>query len=1334
MALKTILICSGAMLLTAGGIGAAEREITITENYLHFPVSHSVDRVHMVMEAPGMDPMPVDIRIAPGNPDYWVFKDVSALKGKKLKITYPDGTLGVNAIRQAPDIPDADRIYNEPTRPQYHFTTRRGWVNDPNGLVYYDGEYHLFYQHNPFERDWGNMTWGHAVSSDLVHWKELPTAIHPDLTGTMFSGSAVIDYDNTSGFGTKENPPMVIAYTVDSPARQDQAIAYSLDHGRTFTKYSGNPVVASKEKWDTHDTRDPRLFRYGDHWVMVLNERDGHSIYTSKNLRDWTYQSHTTGFWECPDLFELAVDGNKKNRKWVMLGASGTYMIGNFDGYKFTPLSGKHRNASGALYAAQTFNNIPANDGRRIQIAWGRLGMANEPVNGIMLMPTELTLRTTKDGIRMASQPVSEIQQLFTPVGKWTNLTQEQADKVLKPFSDDDCLRIKAVIELSHATDASLSLNGQRLFDYDMNGNRLNGNDYSPQDPTSMQLDVDIYLDRSVVEVFVEDGLLSFAFGRNTPGVNCRAEDFHFQGNRLTIKSLEVFTIRKPEVSVVSQAGEGCFPIIGQNGLKATFIVDGSEPEVVSAAAQAVADDIRLITGAAPAVQSSITGVEFPIIAGTLGQSPIIDRLAANGKIDVRDVQGKWEAYGLAVVDNPLPGVRQALVAYGSMPRSTAYALFEISRLAGVSPYVWWADVTPEKRSELYAAPGSIVVEEPSVKYRGIFINDEDWGLTPWAAKNIDSKYKNIGPNTYAKVMELLLRLRANTLWPAMHLCSQAFWDNKDNLPVAKKYDIFLGSSHCEQMLRDNEWEWRRYEDKTGTYDNWNYVTNRDKIQRYWEERVAESQGFKAMYTLGMRGVHDWGISGYPSTEDKVRGLTEIIDFQRGLIGKHIGRPDSVPQIFIPYKEVLDAYNAGLQVPEDVILTWVDDNHGYIRQLPTLKEQERSGGHGVYYHLSYWGTPADYLWICSTSPSLISYELTKGYENGIRDLWIINVGDIKPAEAELEFAMDLAWDVDKWKPENAHLYNKFWAEKTFGAELADEIASIKDEYYELGAGGKPEHIFNVRFTDEEMNQRIDRYAAIAAKVDRLAAKVPDRLKDAYFELVEYPVKGAWNMNVMTFRARQGRMAEAEAALANIDALTAKYNTGIVGGKWNGMMDSKPRQQGQFYLPKPGNPADVPTDHVAVVPAAGYKASSRPFTEFKGLGINGSSIAVWPMDYTDYSAGTPADSLANVAKAPYVDYTVPVRKGDNTIEVRFVPTFPIHSGDNLKVAVSVDGGEPQICDLRTVATQGKWNNTVLQGYNDASVSFTSAKNGNVPLRVSFLNPGLALSEIHVSSPR
>ena len=254
------------------------------------------------------------IRLAPAKPDYWVFYDVSSFKGKTLKISYSGNPDGLSKIYQDDVIDGQDSLYKEKNRPQIHFTSRRGWNNDPNGMVYYEGEYHLFYQHNPFEREWENMSWGHAVSKDLIHWEELPVAMVPDKLGAMFSGTAVIDYKNTSGFGKDGIPPMVAIYTVDSPDNERQCIAYSLDKGRTFTKYEGNPVIDSKAKWNTKDLRDPDVFWYepGKNWVMVLYERDGNSIYTSPNLKEWKYQSHTTGFFECPQFFELAVDGNKE--------------------------------------------------------------------------------------------------------------------------------------------------------------------------------------------------------------------------------------------------------------------------------------------------------------------------------------------------------------------------------------------------------------------------------------------------------------------------------------------------------------------------------------------------------------------------------------------------------------------------------------------------------------------------------------------------------------------------------------------------------------------------------------------------------------------------------------------------------------------------------------------------------------------------------------------------------------------------------------------------------------------------------------------------------------
>lgn len=522
---------------------AGEVTFKITKKYLNFPVSHQVDRARMTFEVEGQPDLSVVVRLAPDEAEYWVFKDVSAYKGKTIKIRYEGNEKGLAKIYQSDEIAGEGDIYKEKNRPQFHFTTRRGWINDPNGLVFYEGEYHLFYQHNPFERDWENMHWGHAVSKDLVHWTECPVALFPDHLGTMFSGSAVIDYDNTAGFNEGNTPAMVVAFTAAGPGKQVQGIAYSLDKGRTFTKYERNPVIDSKAKWNSGDTRDPKVFWYapGKHWVLVLNERDGHSIYTSDNLKEWNYESHVTGFWECPELFELSVDGDENRKKWVMYGASGTYMLGTFDGKVFVPDAGKYYYTTGSMYAAQTFSNIPASDGRRIQLGWGRINHPDMPFNGMMMLPTELTLRTTKDGIRLVSVPVKETESLFKLVRSWKSIDSEEANRNLKEFYEADCLRIKTTIRLSHATDAGFSLFGQRIISYDMNANTLNGIFYSPQDPTSMELSADIYIDRTSIEVFIDGGLYSYSMARQPDKNN--QEGFHFWGNRIEVMNLELFSV-----------------------------------------------------------------------------------------------------------------------------------------------------------------------------------------------------------------------------------------------------------------------------------------------------------------------------------------------------------------------------------------------------------------------------------------------------------------------------------------------------------------------------------------------------------------------------------------------------------------------------------------------------------------------------------------------------------------------------------------------------------------------------------------------------------------------
>lgn len=795
------------------------------------------------------------------------------------------------------------------------------------------------------------------------------------------------------------------------------------------------------------------------------------------------------------------------------------------------------------------------------------------------------------------------------------------------------------------------------------------------------------------------------------------------------------------DLQVTSTPQQGGFPIIAAGNVS-DIVIDADDAPVVAVAAEAVAGDMKLITGKDMSVVNMVSSDCLPIIAGTIGESDFIDRLIKEKKIKVKDVKGKWETFLIQIVDKPLPGVARALVIAGSDPRGTAFGLFQLSRLAGVSPYVWWADVIPEERPELYVSGDPMISKEPSVRFRGMFINDEDFGLNPWASKKMDPERKNIGPNTYAKVAELLLRLRANTLWPAMHACSEAFWANPANVEVARRYDIVLGSSHCEQMLRDNEWEWRRQ--GLGEKE-WNWKTNKKMVQDYWAKRVGESRGIDAMYTLGMRGVHDTGMNGY-TDEDRVEGLTDVIRWQRQLLADSIGDPLTVPQIFIPYKEVLEAYNDGLKVPEDVTLCWVDDNHGYIRQMPTPEEQKRSGGNGMYYHLSYLGTPVPWCWLSSVSPSLASFELTKAYDNNVKKLWIINVGDIKPQEPEFEFCMDLAYDINSYPPLTAYQYTRDWAARTFGEEFADAIADIRRVNYHLSSAGKPEHIYAVPYSIKEQDARIAEYDRVIAKIDSLRPHIPARLQDAYYELVTYPVKAAGWMNKKVFRdqqsekyAKAGMRDEAvrayensAAAYTSIHSVTDHYNRNIANGKWNGIVRYLPWGHGPAYK----MPTDF-TDSVAnvktpldlgreqVVRGGDYQAASVTVRAIEGLGTSDFAATVWPLNHKAYEA-------SELAKAPYVEYLVPVKQGENKIDVRCLSSFPLNPNYDLRVGVAVDEKSPEVISVKTEATKGKWHQTSIAGYSPATVGYTTSHDGDVKVKVYLLDPGVVVNDI-VSAP-
>ncbi len=499
----------------------ASREITIDKRYLHLPIRNGATKCRMKFIVDGETAREFTIELAEGEPDFWVFADMADFAGKAVRIEVdklPEGSKGLDAITQADDVPDAAGMYKEKHRQQFHFSSRRGWNNDSNGLVYYKGEYHLYYQHNPYGWKWGNMHWGHAVSTDLVHWKELPVAIYPHRFGDwVFSGSAVVDADNTAGFKTAGEDVIVAAYTSTG---RGEAIAYSNDRGRTFTDYPGNPVVK-------HNGRDPKVIWYapGKHWVMALFDQAGKSrgiaFYTSTNLKDWKLASRIDGYFECPEIFEIALDGKADSKKWVVYGADGKYAIGSFDGKTFTPEGDRLRFHYGnCFYASQTFNDIPADDGRRIQIAWGRINTPGMPFNQCMLFPVELTLRTTDAGPRMFIMPVREIEKLREKKHEWKNADLATADRNPLAGIDAKLIDISAEIDCGQAKEVGFNIRGTRLI-YEVAKQRLVcRNKSAPLKCPDGKLKLRILVDRTSIEIYANDGLVYMPIGVIHPEKN----------------------------------------------------------------------------------------------------------------------------------------------------------------------------------------------------------------------------------------------------------------------------------------------------------------------------------------------------------------------------------------------------------------------------------------------------------------------------------------------------------------------------------------------------------------------------------------------------------------------------------------------------------------------------------------------------------------------------------------------------------------------------------------------------------------------------------------------
>ena len=614
------------------------------------------------------------------------------------------------------------------------------------------------------------------------------------------------------------------------------------------------------------------------------------------------------------------------------------------------------------------------------------------------------------------------------------------------------------------------------------------------------------------------------------------------------------------------QQGQDIFPIVA-SASNAVVCYDKSDAEVVKKSAKLFVEDVERVTGKRLKAKEKISSDRNIVLVGTIGKNRYIDQLVARNKLDISQIKHGWEQYVITIVNNPFAGVEKALVIAGCDRRGTSYGLFSISETIGVSPWYWWADAPVIKKKNLCLQVSPIVSKAPSIKYRGIFINDEDWGLKPWASKTFEPETGDIGPKTYAKICELLLRLKANYLCPAMHSCTKAFNHYPKNKLVADSFAIVMGSVHCEPLLFNNASEWDRK-----TMGEWNYVKNRDGINKVLRKRVQENGKFENVYTLAMRGIHDAVMAGNLSLEEQARVLERAFDDQRNILASEISKPaNQIPQAFTPYKEVLETYDCGMALPDDVTIVWSEDDFGYIKRLSNSEERKRSGRSGVYYHVSYWGPPKHYLWIATTPPALMYEELEKAYRATADRLWVVNVGDIKPAEYHITLFMDMAYDIERFNFDNINTHSVDFLCRMFGEKYREDLTDIQQTYFQLAFARKPEYMERSTDTEfsiqnyREVDERLAAYARIARKAEKILNELDKEAVPAFFQLVYYNVKGAALINQMTLNAQKNRLyASQKRATANLlrdqvivygdslELITKQYNS-LLDGKWQGMM-------------------------------------------------------------------------------------------------------------------------------------------------------------------------------------
>jgi hypothetical protein len=726
-------------------------------------------------------------------------------------------------------------------------------------------------------------------------------------------------------------------------------------------------------------------------------------------------------------------------------------------------------------------------------------------------------------------------------------------------------------------------------------------------------------------------------------------------------------------------------------GIAAPILVDADDHPGVRRAARDLQEDVVRVTGLRPDLVTAEPSTADVVVVGTIGRSRTIDRLVRTGRLHVTEIRGRWEASVAEVVVRPWPGVERALVIAGSDPRGTIFGVYDVSERIGVSPWYWWADVPVRKSDRLFVAPGRWVRREPVVRYRGLFINDEAPALSGWARE----RFGGFNAKFYAHVFELLLRLRANFLWPAMW--GSAFADDDPASPaLANEYGIVVGTSHHEPMMRAHD-EWRRY-----GQGPWNYGTNAEALRAFWTEGLRRVGAFENVVTLGMRGDGDAPME----RQANVALLERIVADQRALLARD-ARWSAAPQVWALYKEVQEYYEKGMRVPDDVTLLWCDDNWGNIRRLPTAEERDRPGGAGVYYHFDYVGGPRSYKWINTTPIPKVGEQMHLAWRHGATRLWIVNVGDIKPMELPISFFLEYAWDPAAWPLERMNDFGSVWAERLFGPDHAAAIGGMLARHTRLLSRRKPEMLEPGTYSlvhYGEAEAVVREAHRLRTEAESLHARLPAEQRAAFFQLVLHPLKasallhdlyatvGRNRLHAVQGRSSTNALAQRARALFQQDAdLSREYNETLSDGKWTHLMDQT--HIGYTYWNQPVRNALPGVQEVQVPPAAEMGvAVEGSEASWPGAAVQPTLPALNPFD-----GATRAIEVFNRGREPFSYEAVPA-----------------------DAWLTVDAPRGPVGEDRTVRVGARWAE-VPAGVTGSSVTIRGPAGASVTVQVPLFRP-------------